>query len=338
MILVCRCGQKLNTPGSVPGRVGKCPRCGSLLRMASEPAPEPEPEPELTTLVSAGGTYHPARARSQPFLGRAAWADGLVAIPSAPETTLWGSWNYPLRNASGVGLLAMLPPLLWFGTVPLFALIPLIASGSVLSFLGLILLLPQILILVVVLGHVLVFLGDVVVTSCLGAVDVPRQATWNLGEIARGWGRCLGAATFGGFVGGLPAVAYWIECGDVDWLDQVVLIDLILPGLAYAQMAMVVALIHESPWAVASPNLVLRAIRAGGWGYLSPCVVTTVFGIVLVGLLQACLAWNEAIIQVLAFWLWWVLVLYLAMVGLRFLGLFCGRRGILEGRRKQRRH
>ncbi len=333
MILLCRCGLKLNTPGAVPGRVGKCPRCGSLLKIDEAPAPRAEPRPEP---IAAGGPYRRPREARSPLSSRTVWADGLVVIPSAPETTLLGSWNYPLRNASGLGMLAMIPPLLWFGSVPLFALVPMIASASAVTLLGLVLLLPELVILGVVLGHTLLFLGDVVVTSCLGAVTLPRQATWSLSKIVRGWGRWLWAGLFGGVVGGMPALIYWIDCGDVDWFDRVVLIDLILPGLAYAQMAVVIALISESPWAVAHPILILRAIGAGGWSYLGPCLVTGVFLSVVVGLFEACLAIGQPIVQVVAFWHWWVLVLYLAMVGLRFLGLFCFRKRVLTGGKKRR--
>jgi len=243
MLLICRCGQKLNTPGAIPGRVGKCPRCGSLLKIAeAPPASPPKPEPPSKVEAAApGGTFRRSRAKTHSPPSKTVWADGLVKLPTSAERSLAGSFQYPFRNASGLGLLAMTPPLLWFGTVPLFILLPMALSGSAVTLLGLILLLPQLLILFFTLGHVLLFLGDVVVTSCLGEIALPRQASWSPSDIFRGWLRWAWALAVGGAMGGMPAILYWVECGDVDWFDRVVLIDMILPGLAYAQMALVLA-------------------------------------------------------------------------------------------------
>ena len=336
MVLICRCGQKLNTPGAVPGRVGKCPRCGSLLKIAEESPQAPEP-PSKVEAARPGGTYRRSRAKGRSPGSKAVWADGLATVPTSSERSISGSFNYPFRNASGLGLLAMIPPLLWFGSVPLFALGPMIASGSAVSLLGMILLLPQLVILFFALGHVLLFLGDVILTSCLGAVNLPRQATWSPSEIAGGWGRWVWALVAGGALGGTPALIYWVQCGDVDWFDQVVLIDLILPGLAYAQMALVVALIHDSPWSAANPILMVRAIRNAGWAYFWPCLVSGLCLVVVVGLLKGCLEIGNPFGQALAFWAWWVVALYLAMVALRWLGLFCFRTKVVDVERKQRR-
>ncbi len=329
--LTCDCGQKLNAPGAIPGRVGKCPRCGSLLKMDEVPGPSiggPGMDPEFRPPPDVG-TYQTPRIKRQTRRRPAGWSDGLVPLPPAVERSLVGSWDYPLRASSGLGLLLMIPPLLWFGTVPLFILIPMAASGSAVTLLGLILLLPELLILALVLGHTLLFLGDVVVTSSLGEVNLPRPATWNPTEIARGWARWSWAGFLGLVVGGTPALLYWVDTGDVDWFDQVVLIDLILPGLAYAQMVLVMTLIGESVWAAANPVRVFRAIRSGGWKYIGPCLVTGVCLATLAGTLQGCLTIRQPFIQVVAFWLWLVAALYLSMVSLRVLGLFCYREGVL---------
>lgn len=333
MVLVCRCGQKLNTPGAVPGRVGKCPRCGSLLTIAAVDPPDPPAgSPDLSPPARRPpATRNPLAAR------KAVRKDGLVVVPTTPETTLWGSCNYPFRGVAGLGLLAMLPPLLCFATAGAIMVLSFVMSALPVSLLGLILLVPSLLFFFAVLGHVLVFLGDVIVTSCLGAVDLPRSATWSLTDIGAAWGRWLWAGLAGGVIGGAPALLYWVRCGDVDWFDRVVLIDLILPGLAYAQMAVVLAWMHESPWAVAYPVIVFRAIVRGGWGYLGPCLVSGVSLLVAGSLLLACLEIAMPVVQIVALWLWWVLTLYLAMVVFRCLGLFCARRRLLGAGVERRR-
>ena len=79
----------------------------------------------------------------------------------------------------------------------------------------------------------------------------------------------LGPAGRRGRSGGLPALVYWITCGEVDLFDRIVLVDLIVPGLAYAQMALLATLIHESPLA-ANPVTVTRAIRPARLGLRRP--------------------------------------------------------------------
>jgi hypothetical protein len=37
IILTCRCGQRVKAPGARPGRIGRCPTCGSLLEVVPEP-------------------------------------------------------------------------------------------------------------------------------------------------------------------------------------------------------------------------------------------------------------------------------------------------------------
>lgn len=329
MLLICSCGQKLNTPGATPGRVGRCPRCGSLLKFDFDPVSESPGSAQPigpARLTPAGATPpkpKPAPRRTVARLPIA--ADGLVAVPVRPEVSFLVCLNYPLRNAAGLALLGFLPPLLWFGSVPLFAIVPLLATGSAFSLIGLVLLGPQTIVLFFTCGHVLLFLGDVLVSSCLGAVAQPRQASWNPTEIVRAWGLWIWALLAGGLAGGWPALVYWLRCGDVDWLDQVILVDLILPGFAYAQMALVLALTEESPWSAANPLRVLGTVGTAGWGLFWPCLVTGSFAALTVILLKRCLEIGNEVLQAVGFGAWWLVSLYLAMVALRWLGLFCYR-------------
>jgi hypothetical protein len=326
-ILVCRCGMRLKTPGAVPGRVGKCPRCGSTLQVPEQAASQAQPV--LPINPDGGQTFIRPRGRSADnSVLKKGVGDGLVRPPTRLEKSWWESRLYPLWNASGLGVLAFMPVGLWFATVPLFGFIPALMSGTVFSLLGMILLFPQLLALFVVGGYTLLFLGQVLVTSCLGELALPRSPGWSLSEIGEGLGRWFWALLIGGVVGGLPAMVYWINCGDVDWLDWIVLIDLIVPGLAYAQMALLAALIFESPLA-ANPFIVVGAIRRLGWAYVSPCLATGSAVIAIVALFKLILLIRDPLGQSITFWGFWVVVLYSAMVVLRIFGLFCCRHAVV---------
>ena len=325
--LVCQCGMRLRLPGAVPGRVGKCPRCGSMFKV-----PEPAERPAKTNPTEppdGRATFIKDRVRKrEERVARKAGSDGFVSPPSIAETRLRDSLLYPLWNASGLGILAFMPAGLWFATVPLFALLPAFRSNTALSLIGLVLLIPQFLLLFVVGGYTLLFLGQVLVTSSLGEVAQPRSPGWSLSAIGEGLGRWSWALLVGGVVGGMPPLLYWINCGDVDWLDQVVLVDLVIPGLAYAQMALLAALIFESPLA-ANPFTVVRAIRRVGWAYVGPCVMSGSTIIVLVGFFMAVLQIRDSLGQTVAYWAFWFVVIYSAMVVLRRLGLFCYRHAVV---------
>ncbi len=86
-------------------------------------------------------------------------------------------------------------------------------------------------------------------------------------------------------------------------------------------MALAASLLHENIFA-ANPVTVVVAILRIGWTYLRPCVLAgaalscAVLGVW--GLLYKLpRMWMEAV----ALWAYWLLVLYLAMVALRMIGL-----------------
>ena len=121
----------------------------------------------------------------------------------------------------------------WFATAPLLGdhyRLMCRRGNTPLGLLSLVFFLPQFLVLLVVGGYTLLFLGQVLVTSSLGELAQPRSPAWSLSEIVEGLQRWSWALLIGGVVGGFPAVVYWIQCGDLDWLDWIVLVDLIIPG------------------------------------------------------------------------------------------------------------
>ncbi len=326
MTLACACGMKLNAPGAVPGRVGKCPRCGAMLRVPEAPTPPiieaPRPPKGRPT---GGGTFVGPRGvdrderAARPGRVR---ADGLVRPPRSFETRLVDSLGYPLWNDSGIAVLLFLPPLLMITTFPLPGIARMLAAGEVLTMVGILWAFPIFFLFALVAGYVLLWLGRVLVSSALGEIAQPRSPDWDLGEIASGLARWFWTLIIGVGVGCTPPIAYWIRCGEVDWFDRIVLVDLLVPGLAYAQMALVACLLHESPLA-ANPITVLRAIYRAGWGYLTPCLFSGGSLMVLSALGLGVARIADPFGQILGIWAFAVAGLYLAMVMARRLGVFC---------------
>jgi hypothetical protein len=193
--------------------------------------------------------------------------------------------------------------------------------GNAASLIGLLMLLPTSLGLFAVGGYTLLFLARVLASSALGEVHHPRWPDWEPFAIAAGLGRWLWAGFVGGVVGGVPAVAYWVYCGDIDLFDTIILTELIALGAVYALMALMASILHEDLWA-ANPLTVFVAIYRVGWGYARPCLVcgaaVTVAGTLLAGAFETGDAAASAFL-LLAFW---VVGLYLAMVVFRVLGLY----------------
>jgi hypothetical protein len=230
-----------------------------------------------------------------------------------------------VTDGPGLGLLVLFPPALWVLSLPIFDFIaviePVTKSDWALGLLVLPVFVPLLFSFAMTLGYMLLFLGHVLVSSSLGENDHPRWPEWEPEAISEGLGRWIWAGIFGLALGGLPIVVYWMHCGQIDWLDWIVFIELLLIAAGVSQMALAAALMHESILA-ANPFVVGVAIVRIGWDYLKPCIVggvaLTVVGLGVWGLLfRLPRMWMEAV----ALWGFWVIVLYLAMVVMRMMGL-----------------
>ncbi len=231
---------------------------------------------------------------------------------------------YPLSDGPGLGLLVLFPPVLWVLSLPIFDLIAFLEQTKSDWALGLAILpvfLPIMFSLAMTLGYVLLILGYVLVASAMGENDHPRWPEWHPAEISEGIVRWFWAIIMGVALGGWPVALYWGYRHEINWLHGVVLVDLIVLGTAFGQMALAAALLHDTIIA-ANPFTVLIAILRVGWAYIIPCVVTSVAlvlgGLGVYGLLfHMPRMWMEAV----ALWLFWVFVLYEGMVVMRMLGL-----------------
>lgn len=147
IVLVCQCGKQIRAPGAVPGRVGRCPDCGSRLVVPGEPVtlargepvparPKREEGAEPAAVARTAGTiaprssYHlnptndamsggaddsprPPRATFRERKSSGPMPEGLLPPLKSPETSVFVSLLYPLRGATCMGLLAGISVVFW---------------------------------------------------------------------------------------------------------------------------------------------------------------------------------------------------------------------------------
>jgi hypothetical protein len=239
------------------------------------------------------------------------------------DLSLREGFIYPVVDGPGIALLVFLPPFLAIMALPVFDLVVHIKPGNVLNPVALLILpfaLPLIVSSALTIGYILVFFGRILSTSALGEDAHPRFPTWDRVEILEELGRWIWAGIMGLSIGGAPAMLYWINCGDLDWLDLFLFADLTIVGVAYAQMALVASLLHETLLA-ANPFTVIRSISRIGWDYLAPCIVTGL------AFLIALTAWTLVLLHspslgvgLFGLWACWVFTLYASMMVFRTLG------------------
>lgn len=290
-LLYCACGHHLRVDDPRPGRVVQCPECGAWQRV---PVPE----------------ARPAARRSR----RKRADDGLRSC-----------LLYPISDGSGVALLVVLPPIMWLMSVPVFDILrylfPVDRTFNPIALVIVPLTLPLLIGFVLFFGYILLFLGRVLVASAMGDAEHPRWPPWDRLEILEGLGRWTWALLFGVGIGGFPVLIYWKNCGDLDLIDWIVLTELVAVGVAYAQMALAAALLHDSI-AAANPVTVVQAIGRIGWAYLRPALLGGVAVMLAGGLLWVVLTQIPAITAAaFGLWAYWVAFLYLATVLMRVVGL-----------------
>jgi hypothetical protein len=239
------------------------------------------------------------------------------------DVSLGECFRYPVVDGPGIALLVFLPPFLAIMAIPVFDMVVHFTPGNALNPINLLILpftLPLISSFALTIGYVLIFLGRIISTSASGESDHPRFPAWDRMEILEELARWIWASMTGLAIGGVPAMIFWINCGDVDWLDLFLFADLAILGASFAQMALVAALLHESLLA-ANPITVTRSIARIGWDYLGPCVLTGL------AFLTDVTAWTLVLLHspslevgVVGLWACWVFTLYIAMVVFRALG------------------
>ena len=250
------------------------------------------------------------------------WTTGRVSsgTADAPEESWRRSLLYPLWDFSGITFLAVFSILWWFVTLATFGYLTMVLGGQAFGGLQWGLFFPAILGQVVLLGFTLLYLGEVLISSATGEVHHPHWPDGDLFEIIRRLLRWFWALLIGAFVGLFPAVWYWIYCGDLDLLDWIVLVDFLIPGVAYGQMALVASILFDDVLG-ANPITVGLALWRVGWGSLRPGLIVSVGLFLAGGLLTLILAIANPLAALLSHWAFCVFILYEAMVMMRVLGL-----------------
>lgn len=296
--LYCGCGNFLRVDDPKPGRVVQCPDCGAWQRLPY-------------------AVIHTPRSYRRRRRGR--------------DDRLGQMLLYPFQDGPGLALLAVLPPVMWLMSVPVFDVIrymfPVDRTFNPIALVIVPLTLPLAIGFTLFFGYILLFLGRVLVSSALGEVEHPRWPAWDRLEILEGMMRWIWALVFGVGIGGLPALLFWLVCGDIDPIDWVILIELAAVGVAFAQMALAASLLHDTIVA-ANPVTVVKSIARIGWAYLEPALVGA-FSLVFLGGALSIVLSRIPNLTAAAFALWgfWVLFLYLAMVVMRVVGLTYHRHG-----------
>ena len=112
-------------------------------------------------------------------------------------------------------------------------------------------------------------------------------------------------------------------------MDRMILLDLALPGLAYAQMALLSVMLQES-YLAANPVTVARALYRGGWSFIWTSLAATAVLVFLGTTLGKIFEMRDPNLAAFSLYVWWVACLYLTMVMLRRFGLFCFRKRLLD--------
>ncbi len=328
MVLECACGARVRAPGAVPGRTGRCPRCGATLHV-----PEADPAPT--------GIAAPAGYVLQPDAGGAATRETAPRArkkraPKAVEARFHESLGYPFREASGLALLGIFPPLCVVTSVFSFGLREFVFSGNEVMTMGaLTMVFPALILLMLILGTGLRYLEQVLESSTRGEDRPPRWSRSNVFEILTCLGRWLGALAFGLAIGVALAWVYQAQTADFPEAARrgyVELITAVLFGLGglFWPMSILAVTLHQSVRA-ANPILVLAAIVRSGRGYLG---ISLLFGLACaVTATWAALLYHipNILATVVGVYLFWVFFWYEGMVLMRRLGLFYQKRARAVG-------
>jgi hypothetical protein len=336
--LLCSCGLRLKARGAVPGRLGRCPKCGALLRVPEAPA-VPAPACQNIPIGFADGEPIPdglgpgpgARPAFVPHRDRPSAGPAPARKVAAPGRHGYQGLGYPLRGDGGISLLVFMPASLAFLTTLLLHVAPLIFFESFFAGAAMALALGTLLLTALALGMTCQHLGGFLAASASGESHHPRWPEFDAFDILRALGRwvvvAIGGLALGGGLGIMDArglgegPGFWPRAGAGALLSL---------GTLYGLMALLAVTLFEDIRA-ANPLAVLRAVVIAGAGYLRACLLAA-------ALITAATVAASYLVEVTAvpaqaagLWLFWAVVLYGALVVLRVLGLSYYRRAAAIG-------
>ncbi len=237
--LQCECGLKLAAKGARPGRVGKCPRCGRLLKVSEDARVAPVPATSAPAVHAPSAGYHvePARKAADDPLddiapprapGPESPFDGTpaprpkrkkkrkaAAVERAVEPWIWPDWIFPVRGLESIVIVVCLGSALWVMAVlipelcqTIFADAIDLGAASMGRLISLIVALPAVLIGPLVLMYWIQYLGRVLISATLGETDPPRPPDRNADGLFSGLAPWVAWSLLGASLAFAPLIAY----------------------------------------------------------------------------------------------------------------------------------
>lgn len=325
-VLVCPCGTRVKAPGAVPGRVGRCPSCGGILRVPETGPPPCATEPEATIEEAPPPPPRATATRKKPRRAPPPESFGLVRMPRRIESDFAASLPYPLWDAGGLMLLAVFPPVLMAVSMFSFGLRSYLTSDEEVTRLGaLTLAVPMLIILLGVLGYAILFLERVLETTAQGETAHPRWPGWETPAVLGGLVRWIAAALPGLIATAALAALYLGGCPTPRRIGhEVAALAILGTGLALLPLPLAAAVTHGDARA-ANPLAVLVAARRAGPGLAAIGLLFGLTGAAFLGTVPLLYRLPDPLTTLAAVWLYWLLACHAAMVLIRRLGLFYAR-------------
>jgi hypothetical protein len=338
--LLCSCGLRLKARGAVPGRLGRCPKCGALLRVpedrerAASESSDHAINPTNHQSVSDDYDLAPPPAASPAFVphrDRPSAGPAPAQKVAAPERHWYQSLGYPVRGDGGISLLIFMPAALAILSILLLHVAPLILFENYFAGAAMALALGTLLLMALALGMTCQHLGGFLAASAAGDPHHPRWPEFDAFEILRSLGRWLAAAIGGLALGGGLGIMNALGLGDAaGFWPRVGAGALLSIGTLYGLMALVAVTLFEDVRA-ANPLVVLRAVVIAGVGYLRACLLAAALVTAATVAASYLLGVTAVLAQAAGLWLFWAAVLYGTLVVLRVLGLCYHRRAAAIG-------
>ncbi len=344
VLLQCSCGKRIKAPGALPGRTGRCPFCGALLRI---PELDSEAEAEIvppSTSASRAASRRPAehsieqatqteRRSRQPRRRPRKPSDedssfepiGFLSPPKPGAIGPAGSFRYPFWDAAGLAALAFYPPVLtlvsliywgvWFCLQ--FGAFELGAGGMLM--IALILIIPLAALGTLMLGMILQELSRFLEANAQGELHHPRPEFHNVHGSLVGVFRCIWATIIGALSAGGPAFFFLLVRGLSSRLDTLLFLVLCSPVVIAAELGMIAILLYQD-FKAAHPVKIFSALVRLSPALLGPSLVVSLF-LILTAVLAALTPSPAHLLSALGMtWFLWLVVVYGILVSCRATG------------------
>jgi len=349
VVLICECGLQVNAPGATPGRVGRCPNCGSQLKVPEVPRPSKAIVERPRELAEPGydlgpgnqaSVHVPSRSapvRDRPLPGTfverkktASLADGVLPALEHPETNWFASFAYPLRGAESLGVMTATAVVFWVFVilVPEYCLGVAGEAGSMgtptLGYLiALISILPVVILSPLVIAYWLQYLGRVLVSSAMGETNPPRSPDRNFDGCFSGISPWFIWLVLGVCVGGLPVLCYVLSLESPADANVAPTLGLLGIGFPYMLIALLIAFLHDDALA-AKPWTCITSMFRLGCSYIILCLFVVAAWVFAAATFLVALLLRDK-----AFWFYivltlgcWIVIQWTAIVVMRVLGTY----------------